>query len=116
MPILLVVSQSFCPYCEQLEREILVPMLLSGEYRGRVIIRELLTDAGVTVRDFDGRSVEAADIAARYRAWITPTLLFLDERGREIVPRIRGFNTPSLYGYYVDAAIAQALARLREHD
>lgn len=116
LPILLVVTQSFCSYCEKLEREILTPMILSGEYRHRVIIRELVSDAGNSVRDFDGRPVHAADIAARYGAWVTPTLLFLDDRGREIAPRIRGINTPELYGYYVDAAIDEARRRMRGHD
>ena len=50
MPILLVVSQEDCPYCELLKREILEPMLVSGEYDGRVLIRELLIDSELPVR------------------------------------------------------------------
>ena len=113
MPILLVVSQEDCPYCELLKREILEPMLVSGEYDGRVLIRELLIDAELPVRDFDGQAVAPDALARRYRARLTPTVLFLDDRGRELTERMIGINTVDFYGYYLDAAIDSARERLR---
>jgi thioredoxin-related protein len=113
VPILLVVSQDHCSFCHLLKREILRPMLISGEYDDKVIIRELLIDEGESVVNFQGRTVEAAELAHTYRSYLTPTLLFLDHQGRERAPRIVGINTIEMYGYYVDEAIDQALASIR---
>lgn len=112
LPILLVVSQTDCPYCKLLKREILEPMLLSGDYTGRVLIRELFIDSHLPVRDFDGRDVTPDDLAGRYRARLTPTVLFLDHRGQELAEPLIGINTVEFYGYYLDAAIDAARARL----
>lgn len=112
VPILLVVSQADCPYCELLKREVLRPMLVSGQYEGRVLIRELFIDSELPVRDFDGQAVSPDALARRYRARLTPTLLFLDHGGRELTERMIGINTLDFYGYYVDAAIGAARRRL----
>ncbi|MCK5361468.1 MAG: thioredoxin fold domain-containing protein, partial [Gammaproteobacteria bacterium] len=108
-----VVSQADCPYCELLKREILEPMLISGEYDGRVLIRELLIDSELPVRDFDGQAIAPDALAQRYRARLTPTVLFLDDRGRELTKPMIGINTVDFYGYYLDAAIDVARERLR---
>ena len=113
MPILLVVSQADCPYCELLKREILEPMLVSGEYEGRVLIRELLIDSALPGRDFDGQAVAPDELAGRYRIRLTPTVLFPDHRGRELTKRMIGINTVDFYGHYLDAAIDAARERLR---
>jgi thioredoxin-related protein len=112
MPILLVVSQEDCPYCELLKREILEPMLISGEYDGRVLIRELFIDSELPVRDFDGQTITPDELARRYRARLTPTVLFLDDRGRELTEPMIGINTVEFYGYYLDAAIDTARKHL----
>ena len=112
MPILLVVSRDDCPYCKLLKREILEPMLLSGDYSGRVLIRELLVDSYAPVRDFDGETVSSDAVASRYGARLTPTVLFLDHRGRELAEPMIGINTVEFYGHYLDATIDAARVRL----
>jgi thioredoxin-related protein len=108
MPIVLVVSRADCPYCELLKEEILQPMLISGDYDGRVLIRELLIDSALPLRDFDGQAIAPDALASRYRTRLTPTVLFLDHRGRELTERMIGINTVDFYGYYLDAAIDAA--------
>lgn len=112
LPILMLVSQTECHYCEMLKAEILKPMILSGEYDDRVLIRELSIDAGETVADFNGLVRSSQDVASDYRAWLTPTLLFLDSKGRQLTKKIRGFNTPEMFAFYVDEAIEQAMGRM----
>lgn len=114
LPILLVFSAVSCGYCRQLEDEFLEPMLISGEYTDKVIIRRLLLDIGQHATDFDGMQREAGAIATRYRAWLTPTIVFLDGTGREVAERIKGINTPELFGGYLDACIDTALLMIRE--
>jgi len=116
LPILLVFSATGCTYCTQLEDEFLRPMLISGEYTDKVIIRRLLLDTGQHATDFDGTRREAGTIASRYRAWVTPTLVFIDGTGRELAERMTGINTPELFGGYLDACIDTALLKIREPD
>ncbi len=113
VPILLVFSQDHCPFCKTLKREIIRPMILSGEYLDRVIFRELFIDEGEMVQDFWGGLLEAAEVGKRYNIWVTPTLLFLDPDGKELTKRILGVNTLEMYGYYVDKALDEALTNLR---
>ena len=112
LPILMVVSQHHCPFCDLLREEVLLPMVRSGDYVDRVILRELFLDGEQQLRDFDGRSVGPEALADRYRTFLTPTLLFLDPRGKELTDRILGINTVEFYGYYLDASILEAYTRL----
>ncbi len=114
--ILVSVTQEFCPYCHKIKEEILKPMLLSGEYEDKVLIRELSIDPGETVIDFDGRPAMAEHFADGYKVWVTPTLLFLGPDGAELSPRMLGVQTVEMYGYYVDESIDRALQRLRDSD
>ncbi len=114
LPILLAFSAIECSYCDDLEEEFLEPMLLSGDYADKVIIRKLVLDNGSRVRDFSGRSQEAADLAHAFRVFVTPTILFVDADGRELAERMIGINTLEMFGGYLDGCIDTALLNLRE--
>lgn len=112
-PLLLEFSDSGCSYCHLLESEVLDPTLLNQDYEPRVLMRKLLLDSGARLRDFDGDSrVNAAQLASRYKVRVTPTLLFVDARGRELTERMVGVTTLEMYGGYLDAALDAARARL----
>lgn len=111
-PLLLMISQEECPFCEQMKKEVLQPMELSGDYRNRVLIRELLIDHWQSVVNFQGQEQSASDLAAGYKARLTPTLLLLDPQGKELTQRLIGINTIELFGLYLDAAIDAAQAKL----
>ena len=113
LPIMLTFSADDCSYCELLEEDFLQPMLLSGEYGDRAIIRKLILDDGSSVSDFSGRETEATRLSDQYRVFVTPTILFIDGEGRELAERIVGINTPELFGGYLDACIDTALASIR---
>lgn len=107
-PILLLVSRGNCPYCVKIKNEILEPMILSGDYDEKIIIREIMIDPFVEIRDFEGTTIDASEISRRYRIKVTPTLLFLGPKGKELTERIVGINTLELFSYYVDKAIEEA--------
>jgi len=113
LPILLVFSADYCPYCQILEEEFIRPMLISGDYEGKVIIRVLKLDGGDTLRDFDGNTVSAEEFANRHDVRLTPTLKFFDGRGRQLAPKMVGLTTVDFYGGYLDEAIDASLAKLR---
>ena len=113
LPILLMVSQDHCPYCELLKEEILNPMVISGDYINKAVMSVLTIDVSKAIIDFNGKKIEPRDVALRYNATITPTLLFLDYQGNEIQERMTGVNTVEMYGYYLDESIDEALEKLK---
>ncbi len=113
LPIVLYFAAAHCPYCEQVEEDFLKPMLRSGDYDDRMLLRRVELDVPGPVRDWDGRTVDSDALAQRYRVFVTPTLLFLDARGREVAPRLVGIASPDYYGADLDAALATALAAVR---
>lgn len=113
LPILLMFSAEHCSYCIQLEEDFLKPMLRSGDYEDRVLIRKMKIDGYDKVLDFDGKRVAAADFADRYSVFVTPTVVFIDGDGMELAEKRVGLTTPDFYGGYLDQSIEQALNILR---
>ena len=116
LPILLAFSADECSYCEMLEEDFLEPMLLSGDYRDKIIIRKLILDNGSSVIDFNGKAIDATRLSNHYRVFVTPTILFVDANGKELAERMVGINTPELYGGYLDVCIETALLGIRNPD
>lgn len=110
--LLLFLHAEFCPYCAQMENEILAPMVKSGEYDDRIIIRKLQIDEARDVINFKGETVEPSDISDVYGAKLTPTLLFLDYKGEEKAKQMVGINTVELFGAYLDAEIDNLVSNL----
>jgi thioredoxin-related protein len=114
-PLLLEFSDTGCSYCRLLEEEVLDPTLLNRDYDRRVLMRKLLIDRHRTLRDFDGESsVDAQQLAQRYKVRVTPTLVFVDARGQEIAERMVGVTTLDMYGGYLDLALDSARRKLQQ--
>ena len=96
-----------CAFCKQLEEEILIPMLYSGDYNDLVLIRQLALDSKTPVKGFDGKMTSGVKLGKAMNIIVTPTLVFLDATGKEISERIVGINTPEMFSAYVDAAIEE---------
>lgn len=113
LPLLIMFSMDGCAYCEMVREDFLEPMLKSGDYTDKVIMRIIKVDDFGEVRDFDGELRLASKIAGYYRASVTPTVIFVDYRGHELAPRLLGISTPAFYGGDLDNAIDLSLQRLR---
>jgi len=111
--IMLLVSQEDCPYCHLIKEEIIHPMILGGDFKDEILIRELFIDEGEKIADFQGSVQEAADFAHGYDVYVTPTLLFLDASGRELAKQMTGINTVEMYWYYLSESINGAVEKLR---
>ncbi len=111
--ILLEFSAESCPYCVTLEEEILKPMIRSGDYQNKILIRKLNIDQYQSVIDFNGNKVSPSELASRYKVWVTPTVVLLDSQGREIAARQVGINSIDYYGAYLDDEIEVAIAKLQ---
>ena len=113
VPLLLEFAADDCEYCTLLEEEVLNPTLLNRSYDRRVLMRKLLIDHPGTLRDFTGLDVDPGELAERYRVFVTPTLLFLDSKGRELAERMVGVTTLEFFGGYLDQALDEAKTKLR---
>lgn len=111
-PIVVFVSQTGCQPCEALRQQVLFPMMRSGMMQEQAVFRELSLDDGFTVEDFDGAEISGAKFARRYAADITPTLVFLDSSGKELVKKRLGISNIEYYGFYLGKSIKAATAAL----
>ncbi len=92
VPILIEFSTPWCTYCEALEKEILEPMLKSGDYRHRVLIRKLEVNDYSQVIDFTGQSKTSIDLAMSLEVDFYPTLIFFNAEGKQISHRLVGIT------------------------
>lgn len=115
LPMLLLFSASYCGYCQIIKSDFLKPMLISGDYRDKVLIRYIETDQDGRLRDFNGESVDIDTFSARYNVSFTPTVVFLDANGHQLTEKMVGLTTPDYYGAYLDDAIEAARKRLQGH-
>lgn len=110
VPILLVITRADCGYCELLKSAVVLPMIISGEYEDRAIIREINIDTGPQVVNFEGRTVSPFSIANGYDALLTPTVLIVGPDGTELAQRLIGINNVDMYLWYLDRALAEGAA------
>lgn len=112
-PLLLMFSSEPCPYCRMVEDEFLRPMLISGEYDDKVMMRKVKLDGHSRVRDFDGREVRVDEFARKYQVRITPTVVMVSPQGEQVAPSLEGIATRDYYGGDLDIVIDKALAEVR---
>lgn len=106
LPILLMYSAEDCEYCDLLEREVIRPMMVSGELSRKVVFRKVMVDSMQSIRDFRGQQIEPNDFAYKAGVQVTPTLQIVDETGQELVPKLIGYQGTDFFNAYLDTAIA----------
>lgn len=114
LPLLLAFRADYCGFCKQLETEYLEPMIRSGQYDSRILIRRFSMGSEHTITDFNGEKIDADEFAYRRSASLTPTLVFLDAEGKEVAERLLGYNSPDFYGAYLENAIDTAHKAVKE--
>ena len=108
IPLLIEFSSPWCSYCEALEKEILEPMLISGDYRHRVIIRKLEVSDYNNVIDFAGQSQASVDLAISMKVDLYPTLVFFSGEGKEISRRLVGITVLEFASDELEKRLVQA--------
>jgi thioredoxin-related protein len=114
IPILLLFTQENCGFCEIVRSDFLRPMLLNNEYDSRVLIRQIEFD-GDDVIGFDGKTTSMDNITERYNVGFTPTVIFLDSKGKELADKIIGITTVHYYGGFLDDNIDLSLQKIRSN-
>ena len=113
LPIMLLFVDSDCDDCMTINEEVIGPMLISREYKNKVIIQFINLDEDKII-DFNGKESNADKIVNRYNLELTPTASFVDENGIEFVEPISGMSNLDYYGSLLDESIDKALRKLRD--
>jgi len=111
VPIVVMFSQDGCGYCNIVREQFLKPMLRSGEYTNKAIIREVKIDSFEDVRDFNGKQVPSDELSTTHRAYLTPTVVVFDSKGKAH-HRILGLTNEYYYGGELDDAIDKAYSQI----
>ena len=113
MPIMVFYMSTGCSYCEDVKDLYLEPMVRSGQYNGRLIIRMVDIDGSDYLRDFRGKRMDHEEFADDQGASFTPLLKFYDYKGDELVPELLGYTSPDFYLAYLESAIEISINKLR---
>lgn len=114
LPILIMFATDECPYCELLKEEFLIPMIISGDYTDKIILREAHVGTEESIINFSGKEVTMDEFGSQYSIRMFPTMVFVDSKGQQLVEKIIGITTPSLFGGTLDDQIDKALALTRK--
>lgn len=114
LPILMMFGTDECPYCRLLKEDFLIPMIISGDYTDKILLREVHVAPQSDIIDFSGQKIAVSDFAARYKVRLFPTMVFIDSNGQVLVKSIIGITTPSLFGGTLDDQIDKAFTMIRK--
>lgn len=109
IPVLLEFTMHGCPFCEEVENEVLRPMLISGDYDNKVMVRNVMIDEDTVITDFNGEEITYEELASRYNVFVTPTLVLVHGDGKSMDIEMVGVTTIDFYAAYLDQAIDEAL-------
>jgi thioredoxin-related protein len=109
IPVLLEFTMHGCPFCEEVENEVLRPMLISGDYDNKVMVRNVMIDEETVITDFNGEEITYEELASRYNVFVTPTLVLVHGNGKSMDIEMVGVTTIDFYAAYLDQAIDAAL-------
>ncbi len=113
VPILLLIHSQGCTYCHYVMEDHLRPMVLSGQYAKRALIRQLAADDAVDLLDAEGTPTHAKDFARSLKVRFYPTIVFLDAEGKPLNERLIGVANIDLYGTQLENALQRAEAQMK---
>ena len=91
--LLVYIGQDGCPYCAALFNTNFSQKHIVDYTRDHFDAIEINLWGDRPVTDFDGEKLTEKTFAAKHDVWFTPTILFVDGRGRKIL-RVNGYYPP----------------------
>lgn len=95
--LVLLVSRSDCPYCREVRRNYLAPLVRDGHPR-------------LTVRELESDTAPDASALKRLAIRFFPTVVFLGAGARTLAEPLVGLDRAGFYAAYLDQRLATALA------
>lgn len=110
--VLVVFVGARCPYCDLALNEVLIPTSRNPDYQRKLVMRRVQTRSGQPLRDFDGKRITQGEFAKRHGVSLVPTVMLFDHHGQPLTKPMVGITTVDHYGYELDLAIEEALAKI----
>jgi thioredoxin-related protein len=111
VPLVILVDQTDCPYCRRVEGEYFSAILAGGEFAGKALFGKISLDSGEYISLSGDQRVPTREfLSPFFRTGLTPTVLFLDAEGNQLVENMVGLTTPDFYGFYLEQSIRRAHA------
>lgn len=114
VPILLMFATEECEYCKRLESDVLGPLRLSGADPAQVIVRKVMLESYESIRDFSGIKRGAESFGDEKGVSVVPTVVLLDGKGLDLVPKIVGYQATGFYESYLNEAIKVSTLLLKQ--
>ena len=86
-------EQKGCPYCREMHRVNFADADIRNYIKKNFDVVQLNLWGDREVTDFDGEQLSEKKFGRKYRVMFTPTILFIDEKGEEVV-RMPGYFKP----------------------
>ena len=110
IPFVVLFSLARCPYCSEVRRAHLLPMLRDPAQAQLAVIRQINIGSDERIIDFDGNPTTHDALATRYGHRAAPVVAFWDPRGKPVAEEIRGMPLADFYASYLESALATARA------
>ena len=91
--LLMYFGQEGCPYCAELFNNNFSQKHIVDYTRAHFESIDINLWGDREVTDFNGRRLTEKEFAAAHKVWFTPTILFFDEHGKQVL-RINGYYPP----------------------
>ncbi|MFK7885253.1 MAG: thioredoxin fold domain-containing protein [Gammaproteobacteria bacterium] len=112
-PIVVLLEQRHCAFCQRLKRDLIRPLANDPTYRDRAIFVSVLTDIDAGLIEKDGTEVSGFEFSDQLRSSTTPTVLFLDSAGNELQKRIVGYKASASYTESLKKKIEESIAAVQ---
>lgn len=112
VPILVLFKSKYCPYCDQVLEEFLLPMQRRPQYDNKVIFRQIDVSSSHKLINFNGKPISQSAFARSSEVWAVPTVVLFDAEGH-VLTRIIGLLTVDFYLAYLDDAIDESLGKIK---
>ncbi len=107
-PLVVLSSVPHCPYCREVRRSHLLPLLHDPARGPRFILRQVDLGGEARVTGFDGRATTHAELARARGVRSAPEVVFWDDRGQPVAEPLRGMLLPDFYAAYLDESLEAA--------
>ncbi|MFK8029009.1 MAG: thioredoxin family protein [Gammaproteobacteria bacterium] len=90
-PIVLLVEQRNCGFCQALKKNLIKPLANDSHFGSKAIYVSMMTDYDEPTLEKDGRQISGFDYSMQLDASTTPTVLFFNSEGEELQKRVVGY-------------------------
>ena len=111
--VLVMFAGEHCSYCETVLNEFLIPMSRNADYQAKLVMRKVELSSYDEIKNFTGGKTVMRRFAGDNGVRMVPTVMLFDTHGKQLTKPMVGLTTVDYYGYYLDQAIDQSLAKVR---